>query len=36
MTVERVLNMDAATPEPRNCGSRAALCGVNARIGLGT
>jgi hypothetical protein len=35
MTVERVPNMDAATPELRNCGSRAALCGVYAHIGLG-
>jgi hypothetical protein len=34
MTVERVLNMDAATPEPRNGGIRAAPYDVNARIEL--
>jgi hypothetical protein len=36
MTVERVLNKDAATPEPRNGGIRAVPYDVNARIGIGT
>jgi hypothetical protein len=36
MTVERVLNKDAATPEPRNGGIRAAPYDANARIGIGT
>jgi hypothetical protein len=34
MTIERVLNNDAAGPEPRNGGIRAAPYDVNAHIEL--
>ena len=36
MTVERVLNKDAATPERRNGGIRCAFYYVNARTGNAT